>query len=38
MSNANAAAALSVLLLAVGLVFAILLVTRSGLFDVEAED
>ena len=38
MSNANAAAALSVLLLAVGLVFAVVLVKRSGLFDVEAED
>ncbi|GAA4343949.1 carbohydrate ABC transporter permease [Microbacterium rhizosphaerae] len=38
MSNANAAAALSVLLLAVGLVVAVLLVTRSGLFTVEAED
>ncbi|MFB7843899.1 carbohydrate ABC transporter permease [Microbacterium sp. NPDC056052] len=38
MSNANAAAALSVLLLAVGLVFAVILVRKSGLFDVEAED
>lgn len=38
MSNANAAAALSVLLLVVGLVVAIFLVARSGLFDVEAED
>lgn len=38
MSNANAAAALSVILLLVGLVVAVLLVKRSGLFDVEAED
>ncbi|HEU5223306.1 MAG TPA: sugar ABC transporter permease [Candidatus Lumbricidophila sp.] len=38
MSNSNASAALSVLLLAVGLVFAVILVTRSGLFTTEAED
>ncbi|UNK70492.1 sugar ABC transporter permease [Microbacterium sp. H1-D42] len=38
MSNANAAAALSVILLTVGLVVATVLVKKSGLFDVEAED
>ena len=37
-SNANGAAALSVVLLVVGLMFAVVLVTRSGLFNVEAED
>lgn len=37
-SNPNVAAALSVVLLVVGLMFAVVLVKRSGMFNVEAED